>query len=107
MYAAKFEWIHGFTDDVCKAMCVVLHSNFASYIVCRRYKPCEFLGFVWTDYWGNKSYYVITSSANWKRGTVMQFEGYWSSLAFQQYSGSRIVALGILRTGYACFDFII
>ena len=39
------------------------HSNFATYIVCRCYKPCEFLGFVWTD-WGNKSYYVITSTAN-------------------------------------------
>ena len=44
---------HGFTED-----------NFAAYIVCRRYKPCEFLGFVWTDCWGNKSYYIITSPAN-------------------------------------------
>ena len=42
----------------------VLHSNFAACIVFRRYKPCEFLGFVWTDYWGNKSDYVITSPAN-------------------------------------------
>ena len=40
------------------------HSNFAAYIVCRCYKPCEFPGFVWTDCWGNKSYYVITSPAN-------------------------------------------
>ena len=40
------------------------YSNFAVYIVCRRYKPCEFLWFVWTDCWGNKSYYVITSPAN-------------------------------------------
>ena len=46
-------------------MYVVFHSNsnFAAYIVCRRYKPCEFFGFVWTDCWGNKSN-VITSPAN-------------------------------------------
>ena len=30
----------------------------------RRYKPCDFLEFVWTDCWGNKSNYVITSPAN-------------------------------------------
>ena len=42
----------------------VFHSNFAACIVCRLYKPCEFLEFVWTDYWGNKSNYVITSPAN-------------------------------------------
>ena len=48
----------------CEAMYVVFHSNFAAYIVCRRFKPCEFLWFVWTDCWGNKSYYVITSPAN-------------------------------------------
>ena len=29
-------------------------------ILPRMYKPCEFLGFVWTNYWGNKSNYVIT-----------------------------------------------
>ena len=43
-----------------------LISNFAAYIVCRRYKQaqqCEFLGFIWTDCWGNKSPYVITSPA--------------------------------------------
>ena len=45
-------------------MYVVFHSNFAAYIACRRYKPCEFLGLVWTDCWGNKSYYDITSPAN-------------------------------------------
>ena len=58
---------HGFTDNflvVCEAMYVVFHSNFAAYIVYRRYKPCEFLEFVWTDCWGNKSSYVITSPAN-------------------------------------------
>ena len=26
---------------------------FAASTVCRHYKPCEFLGFVWTDYWVN------------------------------------------------------
>ena len=41
-----------------------IHSNFAAYIECRRYKPCEFSGFVWTDCCGNKSYYAITSPAN-------------------------------------------
>ena len=45
-------------------MYVIFHSNFAAYIVCRSYKPCEFPGFVWTDRWGNKSYYVNTSPAN-------------------------------------------
>ena len=45
-------------------MYVVLHSNFAAFIVCQRYKPCGFPGFVWTDCWGNKSCYVITSTAN-------------------------------------------
>ena len=45
-------------------MHVVFHSNFAAYIVCLRYKPCEFPGIVWTGCWGNKSYYVITSPAN-------------------------------------------
>ena len=48
----------------CEAMCVVFHSNFAAYIVCRHCKPCEFPAFAWTDCWGNKSYYVITSPAN-------------------------------------------
>ena len=56
--------LHRQTVIICEAMCVVFHSNFAAYIVCRRYKPCEFLRFVWTDYWGNKSNYVITSPAN-------------------------------------------
>ena len=44
--------------------CIAFHSNFAAYIVCRRDKPCEFPGFVWTDCWGNKSYYAITSPVN-------------------------------------------
>ena len=71
--------IHGFTDKQTqtvigyKAMYVVFHSNFAAYIVCRRYKPCEFLGFVWTDCWGNKSYYVITSPASSISGDVQLF----------------------------------
>ena len=36
--------------------------------MCQRYKLCEFLWFVWTDCRGNKSYYVITSSANLEAG---------------------------------------
>ena len=47
-----------------EAIYVLFHTNFAASIVCRRYQPCEFPGFVWTDCWGNKSYYVITSPAN-------------------------------------------
>ena len=35
--------------SVSEAMYVVFHSNFAAYIVRRCFKPCEFLGFVWTD----------------------------------------------------------
>ena len=59
--------IHGFTDNklvVREVMCAVFHSNFAAWIVCRHFRPCEFLGFVWTDCWGDKSNYVITSTAN-------------------------------------------
>ena len=57
-------WLRGWLLSVCEAMYVVFHSNLATFIVCRRYKPCEFLGSVWTDCWGNKSHYVITSLAN-------------------------------------------
>ena len=57
-------WLHKQKAIGCEAMYVVFHSNFAAYIVCRRFKRCEFPGFVWTDCWGNKSYYVITSPAN-------------------------------------------
>ena len=57
-------WLHKQQDIVCEAMYAVFHSNFAAYIVCQHYKPCEFLGFVWTDCWSNKSSYVITSLAN-------------------------------------------
>ena len=54
------------TMAVCKAMHVFLFKlcRVGVYIVCRRDKPCKFPGFVWTDCWGNKSYYVITSPAN-------------------------------------------
>ena len=57
---------------VCEAMYVVFHSNFAAYIVYRRYKQCEFLEFVWTDCWGYKSNYVITSPANNAKGPRSQ-----------------------------------
>ena len=47
-------------------MNVVFHSNFAAYILFWHYKPCEFLGFVCTDCWGNANcVIVITSPANW------------------------------------------
>ena len=71
-------WLHRETVIGCEAMYAVLHSNFAVYnvhIVCRRYKPCEFLWFVWTDCWGNKSYYIITSPVN------MNYEVYCGSAA--------------------------
>ena len=57
-------WLHRQTVIDCEAMYAVLHSNFAAFIVRQRYKPCGFPGFVWTDCWGNKSCYVITSPAN-------------------------------------------
>ena len=57
-------WLHRQQVIVCEVMYAVFYSNFAAYIVCRRYKPCGFLGLVWTDCWGNKSNYVITSPAN-------------------------------------------
>ena len=31
---------------VCEATYVVLHSNFAAYIVCWRYKPCDGVSFL-------------------------------------------------------------
>ena len=57
-------WLHRQQVIVCEVKYTVFHSNFAAYIVCRRYKPCGFLGLVWTDCWGNKFNYVITSPAN-------------------------------------------
>ena len=36
-------------------MYAAFHSNFAARIVYRRYKPFEFLGFIWTNCWGNES----------------------------------------------------
>ena len=58
-------WLHRQQVIVCEVMYAVFHSNFAAYIVCRRYKPCGFLGLAWTNCWGNKSNYVITSPANY------------------------------------------
>ena len=56
-FSRKLLWSQLFHDPIfeqkCEAMYFVFHSNFAAYIVCWRYKPCEFLGFVWTRYWGN------------------------------------------------------
>ena len=66
----------------CEAMYGVLHSNFAAYIVYRRCKPCEFLWFVWTDCWSNKSYYIITSPANtlvqwWRHLIILSHQHRW------------------------------
>ena len=65
-FERKTTYMYGFTVDNCLAVkpCILNCSNFASYIVYRGCKPCEFLWFVWTHCWGNKSYYVITSPAN-------------------------------------------
>ena len=60
-------WPHRRRVIGCEAMYAVFHSNFAAYIVCQGYKPCEFPGFVWTDCWSNKSNYVITSPTNISR----------------------------------------
>ena len=59
-------YIHDFTDRHLSALKprTLFFIQTLPRIVCRSYKPCEFPGFVWTDYWGNKSYYVITSPAN-------------------------------------------
>ena len=46
--------IHGFTDNnLLSVKYVVFHLNFATYIVRWCCKTCVFLGFVWTDCWGN------------------------------------------------------
>ena len=78
-YVAKSEWKTTYMASQTRSYCLwshflfficslsVFHTNFAPFIVCQRCKPCEFLGFVWTDCWGNKSNYVITSPANWWR----------------------------------------
>ena len=65
--------IHGFTERQ-TVIGYEASSNFAAYIVCRRYKPCEFPRFVWTDCWGNKSYYVITSPANRKLNALLYIQ---------------------------------
>ena len=63
--------IHGFADrqlsyvKPCRPMlCFIQTLPRRHIIVSQRYDPCEFPGFVWTDCWGNKSCYVITSPAN-------------------------------------------
>ena len=60
-------WLHR-QVIVFKVVYVIFHLNFALYIVVYRCnKPCEFLGFVWTGYWGKLSnyMYVITSLVNY------------------------------------------
>ena len=87
--------------------CPFFLSNFAAYIVCRRYKPCEFLGFVWTDCWGNKSYYVITSPANRSKQIQETHKAY--SAGVKEYKVPKIERPSAHKTlfkGYAmhqCF----
>ena len=45
-------------------VCCFLFKLCRVYCVPAPYKPCEFLWFVWTDCWDNKSYYIIISPAN-------------------------------------------
>ena len=74
-------------------MYVVFHSNFAACTVCRRHKPCEFLSYVWTDCWGNKSYYIITSPAN---SQEQRFGRHVQSLGRMWPLGAQIVLYTIL-----------
>ena len=76
-------------------MYVVFHSNFAEYIVCRRYKPCEFLGFVWTDCRGNKSYYVITSLAN-RLDDIIVHQQRWGTFSFELLEWTTALSDGFL-----------
>ena len=78
-------------------ICYFFHSNFAAYIVYRRYKPCEFLWFVWTDCWGNKSYYIITSPAN----LMTKVAGHSALPCLQgpEFKGSRVCVLFATRIG--------
>ena len=65
-----YMWSHH--EEYClEACCIAIqiseglgYSNFALHSVCRRCKPHESMAFVWTDSWGSKFYYVITSLAN-------------------------------------------
>ena len=75
-------WLHRQTVTFCEVMHVVFHSNSARYIVCRGYKLCEFLEFVWIDCMGNKSYYVITSLAYWSAALEMALELLLNTLKF-------------------------
>ena len=55
IYVAKFEWKTTYMASQttsCEVM-YCFHSNFAVYVICQCHKPCEFLGFVWTDCRGN------------------------------------------------------
>ena len=87
------------TIVVYEAMHVVFHSNFAAYIVCRRYKPCEFLGFVWTNCWGKKSNYVITSPANINRSWVVANKYVEQTSRPRPQCNSRTVIYGGTVTG--------
>ena len=77
--------IHGFTDIQLSALkpCTLFFIQTLQRILCDR----EFPGFVWTDCWGNKSYYVITSPANITSWTI------WSKFYIQD----KYVSFPILR----------
>ena len=81
---------HTWLLSVCETMHVVFAFKLYRVYCVRRYKPREFLGFVWTDCWGNKSNYVITSPANTNvnygkkysaPGTIFRglLDGYWTN----------------------------
>ena len=75
-------------------MYVVFHSNFAGCIVHRRYKPYEFLEFVWTDCWGNKSNFVITSPAK----KLLQGFLFFSPFLFPSSTVLRLYVFKLCRT---------
>ena len=56
--------LHDFTDNKLlsvKSCMLFFIQTLPRIIVCQRYKPCEFLGFVWIDCWGNKSNPILLS----------------------------------------------
>ena len=61
----KNRWLHRQTVYCLWSTYAVFHSNFTRYIVCHYYKPCRFPRFACTVCWSNRSYYSITSPANW------------------------------------------
>ena len=96
----RHTWLHRQITIVCEAMYAAFHSNFAAHIVCWHCKPCEFPGFVWTDCWGNKSYYVITSPANTVTQTIH------NNTVLEPWNLNLYVALSMGVRSYLTSDFI-